>query len=241
MFFCGSIFILFCLGESQGTDWTVAYSRARKHVIGKNKLLATLPEITKEWRVGFDVYPKSFSAKYASVLHLTIGGKGSGSGSRVGDRIPAIWFHKTKGVLVSTALSGKVSFNKLIPSLPTLKKWTRIEVSQTLVSSKYIFSIAIGGKQVFKKSNTKPVDLSDVKVYAGSPWYPGQFGELRKLKIEIKIPDCDTGETRFSVSPIFPGSVAPGVDASWGSWGAWSSCSRTCGGGVSVLFFPPYI
>ena len=197
LFSRGSIFILFCVGEALGSDWTVAYSRARKHVIGKDKLLTTLPEITKEWRVGFDVLPTSFSTRYASVLHLTIGGKGSGSGSRVGDRIPAIWFHKTKGVLVSTALSGKVSFNRLIPSLPTLKKWTRIEVSQTLVSSKYIFSIAIGGKQVFKKSNTKPVDLSDVKVFAGSPWYSGQKGELRKLKIEIKTPNCVPGGTHF--------------------------------------------
>ena len=166
-------------------------------MIARNRLLTTLPEVTKEWRVGFDVYPKSFSAKYASVLHLTIGGKGSGSGSRVGDRIPAIWFHKTKGVLVSTALNGKVSYNKFIKPLPPAGKWTRMEVSQTLVSSKYIFSITIGGKQVFTKRNTKPVDLSDVKVYAGSPWYSGQKGELRKLKIEIKTPNCVPGGTHF--------------------------------------------
>ena len=177
--------------------WSTAYSRIRKHVIGKNKLLTTLPEITKEWRVGFDVYPTSYSARYASVLHLTIGGKGSGSGSRVGDRIPAIWFHKTKGILVSTALNGKVSYNKFIKPLPLAGKWTRIEVSQTLVSSKYIFSITIGAEQVFRKRNTKPVDLSDVKVYAGSPWYSGQKGNLRKLKIEIKTPVCVPGEMHF--------------------------------------------
>ena len=166
-------------------------------MIGKNKLLTTLREITKEWRVGFDVYPKSFSAKYTSVLHMTIGGKGSGSGSMVGDRIPAIWFHKTKGVLVSTALNGKVSYNKVIKDLPPTRKWTRIEVSQTLVSSKYIFSITIGDEQVFTKQNTKPVDLSDVKVYAGSPWYSGQKGSLRKLKIETKTPVCVPGEMHF--------------------------------------------
>ena len=32
----------------------------------------------------------------------------------------------------------------------------------------------------------------------------------------------------------------PPVDASWGDWGSWSSCSRTCGGGVRIFFFPPY-
>ena len=177
--------------------WSTAYSRARKHVIARNRLLTTLPELTKEWRVGFEVYPASYSARYASVLHLTIGGKGSGSGSRVGDRIPAIWFHKTKGVLVSTALNGKVSYNKAIKDLPPTRKWTKIEVSQTLVMSKYIFSITIGGKKVFTKPNTKPVELSDVKVYAGSPWSPSQKGSLRKLKIEIKTPDCATGEMHF--------------------------------------------
>ena len=185
-------------------------------MIARNRLLSTLPQVTKEWRVGFDVYPAAYSARYTSVLHMTIGGKGSGSGSMVGDRVPAIWFHKTKGVLVSTALSGKVSFNKLIPSLPPAGKWTRIEVSQTLVSSKYIFSITIGGKQVFTKRNTKPVDLSDVKVYAGSPWYPGQLGELRKLKIEIKTPDCSIGETHFHVWSAFANALAHGNVAIFG-------------------------
>ena len=115
----------------------------------------------------------------------------------MGDRIPAIWFHKTKGVLVATALNGKVSYNKEIEELPPVGQWTRIEISQTLVSSKYIYSISIGGEQVFKKENTKPVELSDVQVYAGSPWYSGQRGSLRKLKIEIKTPDCAPGGMRF--------------------------------------------
>ena len=117
----------------------------------------------------------------------------------MGDRIPAIWFHKTKGVLVSTALNGKVSYNKEIEELPLVGQWTRIEISQTLVSSQYMYSITIGNKQVFSKPNTKPVELSDVKVYAGSPWYSGQKGALRNLKIEIKTPiDCvKPGEIHF--------------------------------------------
>ena len=196
LFFPGYILILLCVGEARGSDWTTAYSRARKHVIGKNKLLTTLPEITKEWRVGFDVYPASYSARYASVLHLTIGGKGVGSSAKVGDRTPPIWFHKTRGVLVSTAQDGKASYSKFFKPLPLAGEWTRMEVSQTLVSSQYMYSITIGNEQVFSKPNTKPVELSDVKVYAGSPW-SSQKGSLRKLKIEIKTPDCATGEIHF--------------------------------------------
>ena len=52
--------------------------------------------MTKEWKITFEVKPTDYSVSgYASVLHATIGGKGS----EIGDRIPAIWFHKTNGVL----------------------------------------------------------------------------------------------------------------------------------------------
>ena len=191
LFFTGCIFVLFCVGEAQVTHWREAYSQNSKHVIRKNRLLTTLPKLTKEWKVSFDVNPTSFSTRYSSVLHMTIGR----NNARVGDRIPAIWFHAIKGVMVSSALNRKVSFNAVIKNLPRARKWTRIEVTQTLVASRYVFIITIGGKKVFTKRNTKPVELSDVKVYAGSPWSPSQKGSLRKLKIEIKTPD--TGEMHF--------------------------------------------
>ena len=109
----------------------------------------------------------------------------------MGDRIPGIWFHKTKGVLVSTGLDGKASFNKFVKPLPSVGAWTRIEVKQSLVSSQHIFSITIGNEEVFTKPNTKPVELSDVKVFAGNPWSSSQKGSLRNLKIEIKKTSID--------------------------------------------------
>ena len=122
---------------------------------------------------------------------MTIGGKGLGSSAKVGDRIPAIWFHKTRGVLISTAMDGKASYSKFYKDLPPAGEWTSIEVSQTLISSQYMFSISIGRENVLTKPNSKPIDLTDVKVYAGSPWYSGQKGSIRSLKIEIKTPiDC---------------------------------------------------
>ena len=196
--------ILFGLGEAEEqtpmTEWTTAFSLESEHQIVQDTLLTTLPNITKEWRVTFEVNPTDYSFRsYASILHLTIGGKGVGSSANVGDRNPAIWFHKTRGVLVSSAQDGKASYSKFFKPLPLAGEWTRIEVSQILVSSQYIYSITIGNKQVFSKPNTKPVELSDVKVYAGSPWYSGQKGTLRNLKIEIKTPiDCvKPGEVHF--------------------------------------------
>ena len=195
--FPGILLFLSGLGRAQDQDdsmmeWTTAYSLEGEHEIAKNTLLTTLPKMTKEWKVTFDVNPTDYRSKSsASVLHLTIGGKGTGSSAKVGDRIPAIWFHKTKGVLVSTALDGKASYNKFVKPLPSVGAWTRIEVKQSLVSSQHIFSITIGNEEVFTKPNTKPVELSDVKVFAGNPWSSSQKGSLRNLKIEIKKTSID--------------------------------------------------
>ena len=170
------------------TEWTTAYSLEGEHQIVQNGLLTTLPHMTKEWKVTLEINPTDFNFKgYANVLHMTIGGQGVGSSAKVGDRIPAIWFHKKRGVLVSTALDGQVSYYEFFKPLPPAGEWTRIEVSQILVSSRYMYSITIGNK-VFSKPNTEPVELSGVKVYAGSPWSLGQKGSLRNLKIEIKTP-----------------------------------------------------
>ena len=81
-----------------------------------------------------------------------------------------------------------MAYTKTCKTLPPAGKWTRIEVSQTLVGSKYIYSISISNKIVFKVQNKKPVELSKVKVYAGSPWYEARKGLLRNLKIEIMSP-----------------------------------------------------
>ena len=85
LFLC-YIFILFGFGEAQDQEWTTAFSLEGEHVIAKNTLLTTLPSMTKEWKVTFEVNPTDYSFKsYASVLHLTIGGKGTGSGAKVRD------------------------------------------------------------------------------------------------------------------------------------------------------------
>ena len=170
-------------------EWTTAFSIESEHQILKNSLLTVLPNMTKEWKVTFEVNPTHYSWNgWKSILHLTTGGKGVGSNAKVGDRIPAIWFHKTRGVLVSSALGGWASFNKVFKPLPPAGEWTRIEVSQSLVSSQYMFSITIRNEQVFSNPNKKPVELSEVKVYASSPWYARQKGSLRNLRIEMKAP-----------------------------------------------------
>ena len=156
--------------------------------------------MTKEWRVTFDVKPTDYSYQgYASVLHMTIGGKGLGSAAQVGDRTPAIWLHKTHGVVIATSLNGYASYSKIFKTLPPLGEWTRIEISQSLQSSRYIYSVIIGTTQLLKVENKKPVELSDVKVYASSPWYTAQKGFIRNLRVEIEPGDTCASFCLFHV------------------------------------------
>ena len=83
-----------------------------------------------------------------------------------------------------------MAYTKTFKTLPPAGKWTGIEVSQTLVGSKYIYSISIGEKNVLKVENKKPVELSNIKVFAGSPWYTARKGFLRNLEVQIKVPNC---------------------------------------------------
>ena len=183
----GFVFLLLGLAKAEEefplTEWTTAYSMAGELEIAKDSLLTTLPKLTKQWKVSFEVNPSDFKyTGYASLLHMTIGG----NKGQVGDRSPAIWLHKTRGVLVSSAIDGKVAYSKTVKPLPAAGEWTKIEVSQVLVGAKHVFSITIGDKKVFSKTNSKPVELTDVKVYSGNPWSTSQNGFLQNLKIDIK-------------------------------------------------------
>ena len=166
-------------------DWASSYSLPTEHLLKRGSLLKTLPNLTKEWRVVFEFNPKNYNYQgYAQILQMTTGGKYG----KIGDRTPAIWFHKTRGILVASALDGKASFSKWLKPLPSSGQWTRIEVSQSLVESKYIYNITIGDKEEFSIQNKKPVELKKVKVYSGNPWHAPQKGSIRNLKIDIKTP-----------------------------------------------------
>ena len=190
--FLSYMFLPLAVGKDLAEDlreWTTAYSLTGERELVDNQLLATLPLMTKEWKVSLEIKPTDYSfTSYANVLHMTIGGKGLGSGSKVGDRTPAIWIHKNRGVMVSSALNGKAAYTKTFKHIPPAGEWTNIAVSQTLMGSKYFYTISIANQDVHNVENKKPVELSDVKVYAGSPWYTARKGFLQNLRVEIKVP-----------------------------------------------------
>ena len=71
-----------------------------------------------------------------------------------------------------------------------------------------MYSITIADENVFTVENRKPVELSNVKVYAGSPWSTARKGSIRNLEIDIMIPTDESslgscvraGKTHFQYS-----------------------------------------
>ena len=177
---------------STKTDWSTVFEQPDASPLVKGKLLTSIPVLGKQWRVSFEVFPENFDhTGLASVLHLRTGEHGN----KFGRRIPAVLIQRNKRVLVSTALGKKLIFNKRFRSKngPALRRWTKIEVGQSLQGEDYIYSIDLGGRQVFTANNSRPRDFYDVKVYAASPSSPPLSGSIRNLKIEVG------GEKPFSL------------------------------------------
>ena len=164
---------------------STAYSLREESQITRDNLLANIPLLKKEWKVSFDFKANNFTA-FQQLLHLTVGGKGVGSGAKYGDRTPAIWTHSSKGFLVSSAVGGKPSFAKYFKALPSTGEWINIEVGQQLEGSKMIYSIFIGGKKVFSNRNAKPAEFENVQVFASSRWYSPVSGFIKNLLIQNK-------------------------------------------------------
>ena len=164
-------------------SWIKVFASSKTQQLKKGKLLTRIAKLNKEWRVSFEVKPTGFKAKLSSVLHLTAGSRGS----KPGDQTPAVWFHKTKGILVAAFVNGKNSFLKTFKDLlPESGDWVKIEVSQVKAGSQYIYSIAINGEEQFSVENRKAAEFSNVSVFASSPYFSGQMGSIRNVTVENK-------------------------------------------------------
>ena len=178
--------------------WNTTYALREEWKIRKNNLLATIPLLKKEWKVSFDFKASKFRG-LEQLLHLTVGGKGAGSGAKYGDRTPAIWTHSSRGFLISSAVGGRFNFAKYFKALPSLGEWINIEVGQQLEGSKMIYSIFIGGKKMFSTTNSKPAEFENVQVFASSTWYSPVSGFIRNLLIQNK----NDGKSVLTLNFIF--------------------------------------
>ena len=154
-------------------------------------------------------------------MHLTIG---DNTGT-VGDRTPALWIHKTRGVYIATALNGVASDAKFFRTKkPALNEWTRVEISQVKNGRKYLFSVAIKGETLWSEENTRPKEFTDVMVFASSNWYAAQDGSIRQFEIENKVPGNDKRwHSQLNTSNLTHISV---LMQDLSSWSEWSGCTK---------------
>merc|ERR1719435_903173 len=150
----------------------------------KNQLLTVLPYIGREYVVTFELYLNSYTtAPWASILHFTT----QGNSERYGNRNPAVWMsgHKDHYRLlhVSSSIDGNINMWIDPKKIPPLKTWIKIRISQTLIDNKFIYEVKVNDKSQLKMPNTVPSMFTDVKVYAGDPWYPAQDGKIRNLVV----------------------------------------------------------
>ena len=186
--------------------WSTLFSQTEETAIKRNALLHTIPLLKKEWRVSLDFKANSKISSLVQVFHMTKGGKGTGSGSKYGDRTPALWIHNTRGMLVSSGVGGKVSYAKYYKPVPTPGQWVNIVIGQEKVPSRRVsqgyvmkYSISIDGKEKLSVTNSKPAEFENVKVFASSDWFHPLEGSIRNLRIA----NNDDGEVFFMQLSLF--------------------------------------
>ena len=177
-----------------------------EHQIKRDQQLTTIPKLKKEWRVSFDLKANSFGRGLRQVFHMTIGGKGSGRGSKYGDRVPAVWTHPSRGILVASAVNGRYSYAKWINALPAVGEWINIVIGQEIEDYKMMYFINIGGKKMFSIRNSKPEEFENVQVFTSSAWYSSLDGSIRNLLIKNKYSNhagCKIFELTFFIILCF--------------------------------------
>merc|ERR1712012_873646 len=73
----------------------------------KTSLISHPINLSQEWRLSFQFKPNNYTSGWANLLQVTIGGKKE----KYGDRTPAIFFHKDRGMLVASAVNENQASN----------------------------------------------------------------------------------------------------------------------------------
>ena len=180
-------------------SWEKIFNFAEEQKLKKNTHISTIKELAKEWKLSFEVKPHSYHSTISgSVLHMTIGGWGSGPASNYGDRTPAIWLHRTKGLLVSSAINRRTWFSKWIKNILPIGQSTKIEVHQVLKDWKFMFEVLINETEVFSIENEKPEVFRDVKIFASTPWGGNHWGAALNGSIsQLRIETRKSGESKL--------------------------------------------
>ncbi|XP_047146021.1 uncharacterized protein LOC124818955 [Hydra vulgaris] len=148
-----------------------------EETLKKNNLVAVLSKLEQSFDIYFDLKLNSFSNGFRSVIHLT---KGEDN-SKYGDRIPGIWIFD-RMLHLGFAINNEK--NEVIKSKPLQQgQWINIHIRQHAESGRASFTLYINNENVYTVQNFNPQVFTNVKVYAGDPWYEAQDGSIKMFNV----------------------------------------------------------
>ena len=165
------------------------YSALEERELEKDRLLYTLPNLAKEWKVSFEVNPSSYEEGFRSILRLYRSNVGTTPG--VSCLSIGIYSSSSKDCsgaqcsIIPQSLTYRFISNGTKKSfqdkdlIPQLNEWTKIEVTQVLDGNSYKIVFNDGAKT---KPILNPQIFEKVKVYAAD-WNGEQKGKIRNLRI----------------------------------------------------------
>ena len=132
------------------------------------KLLTTIPRLSTEWFISFDLIMFATQNYFINLIHFTIGE----NNNQYGDRIPAVFQSPESRKLHFTSSIGdnrNYIFNSEELSLNVKH---HIEIDQTYYGNNiYRFNVNINGQNVLSTINSKARQFYNVQVWASDPWY----------------------------------------------------------------------
>ena len=116
------------------------------------------------------------STTWTNVFHFTK----KDNKANYGDRLPAVWIHKSGFFHICSAVSGNKNFCKNKPFQRNRLYSIRIQQAKN-----GDYSINVDGIELYKGKNTTPKDFNNVKVYTSDPWYEPfttKYGILKNFR-----------------------------------------------------------
>ena len=121
--------------------------------------------------------------RYGNILHFTDGSKAGSYGSKT--PMIQIWKGGFEVLSAIDSSPGATFYINQQPPAP-VREWTLIQVVQQKFSENYHLNISIGDTHS-STINQRAEEFSNVQVYASSPWFQSQPGQIRRLQIESEL------------------------------------------------------
>ncbi|XP_066915488.1 uncharacterized protein [Clytia hemisphaerica] len=153
---------------------------AAEQQVTRSKLLTTLPELTKEWKVSMDVKLKSKKGGWTNIIHATTGH----NCCHRGQRVPAIFvFSNQYRSHICSPLGGYGNHNYNDIYFPQ-NQYTNVVMQQKKFNGQYRYQIFQNNAIRHNVTQTKPEVFKNVKYYISDPWHNAADADVKNIVIE---------------------------------------------------------